>query len=96
MRPAVSISVEIAPGELIDKITILEIKAERMTDATKLENVRLELATLAEARDAAIKTSPQLVELTAQLPALTSSSGRSKTTSAIASEIRTSVSVLWN
>ncbi|MGH8055073.1 MAG: DUF6165 family protein [Stenotrophomonas sp.] len=30
-------------GELIDKITILEIKAERITDAAKLANVRTEL-----------------------------------------------------
>ena len=30
-------------GELIDKITILEIKAERITDAAKNANVRLEL-----------------------------------------------------
>jgi len=37
------ISVPISPGELIDKITILEIKSARMTDAAKLRNVRLEL-----------------------------------------------------
>lgn len=30
-------------GELIDKITILQIKAERITDAAKLANVRTEL-----------------------------------------------------
>ncbi len=33
-------------GELIDKITILEIKSERMTDAAKLANVRDELQLL--------------------------------------------------
>ena len=32
-----------SPGELIDKITILEIKSQRMTDAAKLRNVRTEL-----------------------------------------------------
>jgi hypothetical protein len=37
------ISVPISPGELIDKITILEIKSARITDAAKLKNVRLEL-----------------------------------------------------
>lgn len=42
------IRVPISPGELIDKITILEIKSERMTDATKLANVRLELQLLEE------------------------------------------------
>jgi hypothetical protein len=40
--------VPISPGELIDKITILEIKSERMTDAAKLHNVRTELALLNE------------------------------------------------
>ena len=40
--------VPISPGELIDKITILEIKSARMTDAAKLQNVRTELALLNE------------------------------------------------
>jgi len=38
--------VPISPGELIDKITILEIKSARMTDAAKLHNVRTELTLL--------------------------------------------------
>jgi hypothetical protein len=37
------ISVPLSYGELIDKITILEIKAERIRDAAKLANVRVEL-----------------------------------------------------
>jgi hypothetical protein len=37
------ISVPISHGELIDKITILEIKSERIRDAGKLANVRVEL-----------------------------------------------------
>lgn len=37
------ILVPVSPGELIDKITILEIKSERMTDPKKVANVRLEL-----------------------------------------------------
>jgi hypothetical protein len=40
------ILVPISPGELLDKITILRIKSARMTDATKLANVRLELSLL--------------------------------------------------
>jgi hypothetical protein len=40
--------VPISPGELIDKITILEIKSQRMSDATKLANVRTELSLLTE------------------------------------------------
>jgi len=40
------ILVPLSPGELLDKITILRIKAARMTDATKVQNVRLELSLL--------------------------------------------------
>ena len=61
------ILVEIAPGELLDKITILEIKAERITDADKLHNVRTELAALRAVRDRAIPASTELEELTAGL-----------------------------
>ena len=41
----------ISPAELIDKITILEIKLERLSDREKLRNVRAELAGLTEARE---------------------------------------------
>lgn len=40
------IRVPISPGELLDKITILRIKAARIADAGKLANVRLELGLL--------------------------------------------------
>jgi len=40
------ILVPISPGELIDKITILQIKSERMSDPAKVANVRTELALL--------------------------------------------------
>jgi hypothetical protein len=40
------IHVPISPGELIDKITILQIKSDRMTDPAKVANVRTELALL--------------------------------------------------
>jgi len=40
------ISVPVSYGELIDKITILEIKSARMSDAAKLQNVRTELTLL--------------------------------------------------
>ena len=42
------IKVPISPGELLDKITILRIKSERMSDPAKLSNVRLELRALEE------------------------------------------------
>jgi hypothetical protein len=43
MRVMSELSVPISAGELIDKITILEIKSERIRDAAKLANVRTEL-----------------------------------------------------
>mgnify|MGYP006915992687 CR=1 FL=1 len=64
-----SISLEIAPGELIDKITILEIKLERIKDSDKLANVRLEWETLVKGRDAAIEETPELDRLSAELKA---------------------------
>ena len=62
-----TVTIEIAPGELIDKITILEIKSERIDDPAKLANVRLELGTLAASRDAALPASEDLAALTAEL-----------------------------
>jgi Family of unknown function (DUF6165) len=40
------IKVPISPGELLDKITILRIKSQRMSDPAKVANVRLELRAL--------------------------------------------------
>ena len=40
------ILVPVSFGELLDKIAILQIKSERMTDAAKLANVRNELTAL--------------------------------------------------
>ena len=47
------ISVPVSPGELVDKITILEIKAERITDEEKLKNVKTELELLVQVWEAA-------------------------------------------
>ena len=57
--PTRSVVIETAPGELIDKITILEIKAERITDPDKLHNVRSELDRLRAARDRTILPSDE-------------------------------------
>jgi len=62
-----AIRIEVAPGELIDKLTILEIKRERIQDPAKLANVEIELAALQSAYDAAIPASPALLALRAQL-----------------------------
>ncbi len=41
-----ALKVEVSVGELLDKITILEIKSERIDDAAKVANVRKELEIL--------------------------------------------------
>ena len=38
-----SIKIELSVGELLDKISILQIKAERIVDPSKLENINKEL-----------------------------------------------------
>jgi len=45
----------VSPGELLDKITILRIKAARIEDAAKLANVRHELSVLQRTWDDAIQ-----------------------------------------
>lgn len=65
-----SIKVEIAPGELIDKITILEIKLERMADAAKLANVRIEYDILMKVLEREVQGSPELWALTGELKAI--------------------------
>jgi prefoldin subunit 5 len=40
------IQVPVSPGEVLDKITILEIKSERIDDSKKVANVRRELELL--------------------------------------------------
>ena len=62
-----AIMTEIGSGELIDKITILEIKSERMSDAAKLQNVRHELSVLSATRDAHLSDVDGLDALAARL-----------------------------
>ena len=59
--------VEVAPGELIDKITILEIKLERIREEVKLVNVRIELKALVKARNSSINSDVKLDSLSAEL-----------------------------
>jgi tetratricopeptide (TPR) repeat protein len=61
--------VEVSAGELLDKITILEIKSERLRHPAKLGNVRAELAALEGARQA-LPRSPELAALAADLKAV--------------------------
>ena len=54
-------------GELIDKLTILEIKSERIVDPAKLDNVRRELDLLRAVRVARHLFDPRLAPIEAQL-----------------------------
>jgi hypothetical protein len=54
------IEAPISAGELIDKITILEIKSVRIGDPVKRENVAKELALLREVRNTAGLDTPQI------------------------------------
>jgi Family of unknown function (DUF6165) len=58
-----SLMIEVGAGELIDKITILKIKAARMTDPEKLRNVKHELDVLSRARKEALHQSDELDRL---------------------------------
>ena len=57
-------------GELLDKIAILQIKSERISDATKLANIRKELSALERTWMAHPAAGHDIVELRARLRAV--------------------------
>lgn len=61
------ILVPTAPGELIDKLTILRLKSEKITDAAKLMNVRHEMDVLTKTANAAVPMSDALQSLWSEL-----------------------------
>ncbi len=61
------IRVPVSVGELIDKITILEIKSERIKDPAKLDNVRRELGLLQATWDESPLSRQDVSELKAGL-----------------------------
>ena len=64
------IQIPISPGELLDKITILQIKSERIADETKVANVRTELAMLEQVWSEAVDDDDVIRELTAELKSI--------------------------
>jgi hypothetical protein len=62
-----NIHVPVSPGEVLDKITILEIKSERMGDPEKVANVCVELALLQETWNEFIRDNEVISDLRAQL-----------------------------
>jgi len=65
-----TITIEVGAGELLDKITILKIKNQRITDPAKLENVRNELAVLQRTWQEALLDSVEVAELEKALEAV--------------------------
>jgi hypothetical protein len=57
-----SVVIEISLGELIDKITILEIKQKKITNPEKLTNINLELSSLMETYHRCIRPSIYLAD----------------------------------
>jgi len=60
----------ISVGELLDKISILELKAEAIADSAKHANVQCELDALRLVRSHEVTASPQLDTLCADLKAV--------------------------
>ena len=65
-----AIQLEVSPGELIDRLTLLEIKLERITDAAKLKNVRHEHDVTAAVLKKAVPASAELDALHRELKAV--------------------------
>ncbi len=65
-----SVLVPVSWGEIIDKITILEIKAERLSDAAKIANVTKELDELVVVREREFPNHAGLAVLSAELKAI--------------------------
>ena len=65
-----AIRIEIAPGELIDKLTILDIKRERIRDPRKRVHVEAEFAILRRAHDESLAPSDRLDSLRGALRAV--------------------------
>jgi Family of unknown function (DUF6165) len=62
-----NLMIHISPGEFLDKLTILEIKAERIDDANKKKNVLHELESLRRIWGAARASEDGVQELIADL-----------------------------
>ena len=64
------IHVPVSPGEVLDKITILEIKSERMDDPDKIANVKRELELLQASWREHVDEDETVVRIHAKLKAI--------------------------
>ena len=64
------IQIPISPGELLDKITILQIKSERIDDPAKVANVRTELDMLQKVWRESVTDDDEIRALSAELKSI--------------------------
>jgi prefoldin subunit 5 len=64
------ILIPMSPGEILDKITILQIKAERISDPAKVANVQTELEMLSKVWNEAVDVDAEITALTAELKSI--------------------------
>lgn len=64
------ILIPISPGELLDKITILEIKSERIESAEKKANVNNELSMLNKVWDDAVSEDSDIISMRKELKSI--------------------------
>ena len=57
------ILIEVSVGELLDKLTILEIKQEKIKDLEKLKYIKDEYSVLKDELNKSVKSNPKLDEL---------------------------------
>ncbi|MBU6176766.1 MAG: hypothetical protein KGO80_03290 [Bacteroidetes bacterium] len=62
--------IEVGAGELIDKLTILEIKIEKINNPEKLKNIKIEIEALNPARQRLFEVYPSLDKLQNELKAI--------------------------
>ena len=61
------VEVPISVGELVDKVTILEIKSEKIEDAGKRANIRRELDALTAVLKPLVAATPEIERLKGEL-----------------------------
>jgi Family of unknown function (DUF6165) len=66
-RHSKAIFIEVGAGELLDKVTILSIKADKISEPAKLANIRREMEALAPVRAELISEYDGVLALEAQL-----------------------------